>query len=158
VLHSTPACPIVITGAASGATNAPRLGNGCGLTTSAYLGSRQDPRLVFVRGDVTLDQGLRGAGLLVVQDGQLTSSGDLEWDGLVLVAGRSTALTVTGRGRTIIRGGAIAAASSPQGTTGGSDFAIRAAGGSVSIRASQQNVEMVQAMRSLHSITNWREL
>ena len=158
VLQSTQACPVAVTGGASGSTNAPTVSNGCGPTTSAYLGSRHDPRVVFVRGDVTLDQGLRGAGLLVVQDGQLTSLGDLEWDGLVIVAGRSTALIVTGRGRTIIRGGAIASESSPPGTAGASDFAIRADGGSVSIRASKQNVEMVQAMRALHSITNWREL
>src|SRR3989454_6456953 len=30
--------------------------------------------------------------------------------------------------------------------------------GSLSIRSSQQNVDMVQSMRSLHSITNWREI
>ena len=158
VLQSTPACPVVVTGGATGATNAPTVSNGCGPTSAAYLGSRQDPRVVFVRGDVTLDQGLRGAGLLVVQDGQLTSSGDLEWDGLVVVAGRATALIMAGRGRTTIRGGAIASESSASGTAGAAEVSIRAAGGSVSIRASKQNVEMVQAMRALHSITNWREL
>ena len=158
VLQSTQACPILVSGAASGATNAPTISNGCGVTTSAYLGSREDPRLVFVRGDVTLDHGLRGAGLLVVLEGQLTTSGDLEWDGVVIVAGRSSALTLTGPGRTMLRGGVIASAATPPGTTGAPDFAIRATGGSVSIRASKQNVEMVQAMRALHSITNWREL
>jgi len=155
VLQSTPACPIVVTGGAASATNAPSISNGCGLTASAYLGSRQDPRLVFVRGDLALDQRLRGAGVLVVQDGQLTNYGDLEWDGLVVVAGRSTAMTLTGGGRTIIRGAAIASESSPQGAA--SEFMIRAAAGIVSIRASKQNVDMVQAMRALHSITNWRE-
>jgi Tfp pilus assembly protein PilX len=158
VLHSTSGCPIVVTGGAAGPTSAPTIGNGCGLTTSAYLGSRQDPRVVFVRGDVALDQALRGAGVLVVQDGQLTTLGDLEWDGLVIVAGRSTAMTFTGRGRTIIRGAAIASESSPQGTGAAADFAIRGSAGSVSIRSSEQNVDMVQAMRALHSITNWREI
>jgi hypothetical protein len=158
VLHSTSACPIVVTGGAGAATNAPTLGNGCGLTASAYLGSRQDPRLVFVRGDVALDQALRGAGILVVQDGQLTSLGDLEWDGLVIVAGRSTAMTFTGGGRAVIRGAAIASESSQQGAGAAADVAIRGSAASVSIRSSKQNVEMVQAMRALHSITNWREL
>jgi Tfp pilus assembly protein PilX len=158
VLQSTPACPIVVTGGTVGTTNAASISNGCGLTTSADLGSRQDPRLVFVRGDLALDQGLRGAGVLVVQDGQLTNYGDLEWDGLVVVAGRSTAMTLAGRGRTIIRGAAIASESSPQGAAGASEFAIRAAAGTVSIRASKQNIDMVQAMRALHSITNWREI
>jgi Tfp pilus assembly protein PilX len=158
VLQSTAACPIVVTGGAAGATNTPTIGHGCGLTRSAYLGSRQDPRVVFVRGDVALDQGLRGAGVLVVQDGQLTSLGDLEWDGLVIVAGRSTAMTFAGRGRTIIRGAAIASESSPQGAGAAADFSIRGSAGSVSVRSSKQNVEMVQAMRALHSITNWREI
>src|SRR5262249_58936563 len=110
-----------------------------GVTTSAYLGWREDPRLVFVRGDVTLDQGLRGAGLIVVQEGQLTTSGDLEWDGVVVVVGRSSALSLTGSGRTVIRGGAIASAANPPGMAGPPLFAVRAGGGRGADRARQQN-------------------
>ena len=157
VLESTAACPIVVSGAGQGATNAAPVANGCGLATSAHLGSRQDPRVVFVRGHAALDRGLRGAGVLVVQDGQLTSRGDLEWDGVVIVAGRGSSLAFTGSGRTIIRGAAIASDSDSTGA-GAADLAIGSSVGSISIRSSKQNVEMVKAMRALHSLTNWREI
>ena len=154
VLESTTACSIVVSGAGQGTTNAPPVGNRCGLATTAYLGSRQDPRVVFVRGDAALDGGLKGAGVLVVHDGQLTSRGDLEWDGIVIVAGRGSTLTFTGSGRTIIRGAAVASDSD----SAGADLAIASSAGTISIRSSKQNVEMVKAMRALHAITNWREI
>jgi Tfp pilus assembly protein PilX len=157
VLQSTTACPIAVAGTGQGTTNAAPVGNGCGLATTAYLGSRQDPRVVFVRGDASLDRGLRGAGVLVVQDGRLTSRGDLEWDGVVIVAGRGSSLAFTGSGRTIIRGATIAS-NGDSGSAGGADLAIGSSVGSISIRSSKQNVEMVKAMRALHSITNWREI
>jgi len=84
----------------------------------------------------------------------LTSRGDLEWDGLVVVAGRDASMTFTGSGRTIIRGAAIT--SDPNGE--GAELTIGSSIRSFSIRSSTQNVEMVQAMRALHSISNWREL
>jgi Tfp pilus assembly protein PilX len=154
VLKSTSACPLVVSGGGPGTTNTPTLRNGCGWTSTASLGSRESPRVVFVRGDTALDHGLKGAGVLVVQDGQLTSRGDFEWDGLVIVAGRDTSMTFTGSGRTIIRGATIASDSN----SGGADLAIGSSVGTFSIRSSKQNVEMVQAMRALHSISNWREL
>jgi Tfp pilus assembly protein PilX len=157
VLQSTPACPLVVTGGASATTNTPTLGNGCGMNAAVNLGSRHEPRLVFVRGDLTLDRGLKGAGILVVQDGGLTTSGDLEWDGLVIVAGRGSSMTFASAGRTAIRGATIASESGSRAAGGTVEFAIGGAPGSLSIRASAQNVAMAQGMRALHSITNWRE-
>ena len=113
---------------------------------------------MFVRGPLTLDGGLKGAGILLVQDGDLTSSGDLEWDGLVIVAGRGTAMTFTGAGRTAIRGAAVASESSPEGARGAVEFTTGGAPGSLSIRSSAQNVAIAQGMRALSSITNWREI
>jgi Tfp pilus assembly protein PilX len=154
VLHSTAACPLVVTGA-SGATSTPTLGNGCGMRTTVDLGSRQDPRLVFVRGDLTLDRGVKGAGILLVQDGDLTSRGDLEWDGVVIVAGRGAALSLSSGGRTTIRGAAVASESVVGGTV---DVAIGGSSGGLSVRASAQNLDMAQGLRALHSIVNWREI
>src|SRR5204863_10148141 len=86
VLQSTAACPLVLTGA-SAATSPATLGNGCAMPTTVDLGSRQDPRLVFVRGDLILDRGVKGAGILLVQDGDLTGQGDLGCDGVGVGAG-----------------------------------------------------------------------
>jgi len=154
VLESTRACPLVGSGGGAEATTTATLANGCGWTSAASLGSRERPRVVFVRGDIALDRSLKGAGVLVVQDGHLTSRGDLEWDGLVVVAGREASMTFTGSGRTIIRGAAITSDSHGE----GAELMIGSSIGSFSIRSSTQNVEMVQAMRALHSISNWREL
>ena len=38
------------------------------------------------------------------------------------------------------------------------DFYIHGSVSSASIRSSRQNIDMVQLMRSLHAITNWREI
>ena len=158
VLRSTPGCRLVVSGGASDASRTATVANGCGPAMQLDLGSRQDPRLVFVSGGLTLDRSVKGAGVLVVQDGDLTSQGDLEWDGLVIAAGQPSAMTFAGGGRTTIRGAAIASDSRADGAGGSGEFAIRGAAGRLSIRASQQNVEMVQVMRALHSITNWREI
>ena len=154
VLQSTAACPLVLTGA-SAATSTATLGNGCGMTTTVDLGSRQDPRLVFVRGDLILDRGVKGAGILLVQDGDLTSQGDLEWDGVVIVAGRGATLSLSGGGRTAIRGAAIASESIAGGTV---DVAIGGSSAGLSVRTSAQNLSMAQGLRALHSIVNWREI
>jgi hypothetical protein len=154
VLQSTTACPLVVTGA-SAPTSTPTVGNGCGTRTTVNLGSRQDPRLVFVRGDLTLDRGVKGAGVLLVQDGDLTSQGDLEWDGVVIVAGRGAALSLSSGGRTAIRGAAMASESVAGGAV---DVAIGSSSGGLSVRASAQNVSMAQGLRALHSIVNWREI
>jgi len=165
VLRSTAGCPMVVAGSVSGLTSAPGLTNGCGLSTTVNLGSRQDPKLVFFRGDagsgaagLTVQRGVKGAGILVVQDGGLTNHGSLEWDGLVIVTGQSTSMGFMPSSDTIIRGAAIASESNAGGALGSFDFSVAGGIRGLSIRSSQQNVDMVQSMRSLHSITNWREI
>jgi hypothetical protein len=166
VLRSTAGCPMVVAGSASGLTNAPGLTNGCGVNTTVNLGSRQDPKLVFFRGDagsgaagLTVHRGIKGAGILVVQDGALNNHGSLEWDGLVIVTGQSTSMGFMASSDTIIiRGAAVASESNAGAAFGSFDFSVDGAIRGLSIRSSQQNVDMVQSMRSLHSITNWREI
>lgn len=166
ILQSTMACPMVFTGSASGLSNTPTLTNGCGLSKTVNLGTRQDPKLVFFRGDIdttsafvglTLNNGIKGAGILVIQDGDMRNYGNLEWDGLVIVTGSYTSMTLMDSSTTTIRGAAVAYEKEPGEAAGYFDFYIGAVTGA-SIRSSKQNVDMVQLMKSLHSITNWREI
>jgi len=159
VLQATRACPLVVTGSPSGSSNTPTVSDGCGVRTTVNLGSRQDPRLVFFRGELglTVNHGIKGAGILVVQDGDLRNHGTLEWDGLVIVTGQNTSMAFMRDSTTVIRGAAVAHESNA-GETGGYDLYVHGAIGGLSIRSSKQNVDMVQSMRSLHSITNWREI
>jgi Tfp pilus assembly protein PilX len=166
VLQSTIACPMVFTGSTSGSSNTPTLTNGCGVNSTVNLGSRQDPKLVFFRGELdptsnftglSLNNNIKGAGILVIQDGDMKNFGNLEWDGLVIVTGSYTSLALMNGSTTTIRGAAVAYESQPGEAAGYFDFYI----GNVtnaSIHSSKQNVDMVQLMRSLHSITNWREI
>jgi hypothetical protein len=166
ILQSTMPCPMVFTGSTSGLSNAPTLTNGCGMNTTVNLGSRQDPKLVFFRGDVdttsafvglTLNNGIKGAGILVIQDGDMENFGNLQWDGLVIVTGQFTAMGLMNRSTTTIRGAAVAYESRPDEAPGYMDFYVGNVT-SASIHSSKQNIDMVQLMRSLHTLTNWREI
>ena len=47
----------------------------------------QDPKTIYVDGDLTLSGNLEGAGLLVIT-GKFSGSGSLKWNGLILVIGK----------------------------------------------------------------------
>jgi Tfp pilus assembly protein PilX len=167
VLQSTMACPMVFTGSSSGLTNTPTLTNGCGLNQTVNLGSRSDPKLVFFRGDVDttsgftglrLNQGIKGAGILVIQDGDLKNYGTLDWDGLVIVTGQYTSAAFMSGSNTTVRGATVAYESNAGEAAGYFDFYIDGSISALSLRSSKQNLDMVQLMRSLHSLTNWREI
>jgi len=100
ILQSTQACPMQLTGSGT-PTNMPTLTNGCtganGVNQTLNLGSRTDPRLVYFRGDtdptslftgLTLNGGIKGAGILVIEDGDFKNLGTLNWQGAILVTGR----------------------------------------------------------------------
>jgi Tfp pilus assembly protein PilX len=166
ILQSTIACPMVLTGTAT-PTNTPTLTNGCGTNQALNLGSRTDPKLVFFKGQLdpssaftglALNSGIKGAGILVIQDGDMRNMGSLEWDGIVIVTGSYTSMAFMGGSNTTIRGAAVAYESQPGEAAGYFDFYVNSTTSSAQIRASKQNETMVQLMKSLHSITNWREI
>src|SRR6266478_6887387 len=166
VLQSTQACPMVLTGSTSGLTNTPTLTNGCGTNSTLNLGSRDDPKLVFFRGDLdptsnftglALNSGIKGAGILVIQDGDMKNFGTLEWDGLVIVTGSYTGMGLMNGSTTTIRGAAVAYEAQAGEASGFFELYLGTVN-SASIRSSKQNLDMVQLMRSMHSITNWREV
>src|SRR5438445_13496572 len=79
-------------------SNTPTLTNGCtganGVNQTLNLGSRTDPRLVYFRGDtdptslftgLTLNSGIKGAGILVIEDGDLKNFGNFTWYGVVVL-------------------------------------------------------------------------
>lgn len=166
VLQSTQPCPMVLTGSTSGLTNTPTLTNGCGTSSTLNLGTREDPKMVFFRGDLdptsafvglSLNSGIKGAGILVIQDGDMKNFGTLEWDGLVIVTGSYTGLGLMNGSTTTIRGAAIAYEAQAGEAAGYFELYLGTVN-SASIRSSKQDLDMVQLMRSMHSITNWREV
>jgi hypothetical protein len=164
LLESSAACPMVMAGG-SRPTSTPSLTNGCGLNQTVSLGTVSAPRIVYVRGDpnagsrfpaLTVSQTIEGAGILIVENGDLQQQGTLRWDGLVLVAGPSVSAAFRSGSMTTIYGALAGLASRPDQPDGlfalfmddGLDFRVR---------SSKQNVDMVQRMLALHTILSWRE-
>jgi Tfp pilus assembly protein PilX len=179
VLQSTQACPMVLTGGSNPGgnlnwpngplTNTPTLTNGCGVNKTLDLGSRTDPKLVYVRGDqdptslftglkLSAGSGIKGAGVLVIEDGDFKNYGALEWDGIVIVNGAFVSSAVMNGSNTRIRGAMSALETQPGEAAGFFDFFMEAGLNAYSTRFSQQNLDMVQQMRSLVSLSSWREI
>lgn len=178
VLQSTQPCPMVLTGGSnpgggltwSGTlTNTPTLTNGCGVNKTLDLGSRTDPKLVYVRGDqdptslftglkVSAGSGIKGAGILVIEDGDFKNYGALEWDGIVIVNGAFVSSAFMSGSNTRIRGALSALETQPGEAAGYFDYFMDGAINAYSTRFSQQNLDMVQQMRSLVSLSSWREI
>src|SRR2546426_1183361 len=106
---------------------------------------------------LSLNSGVKGAGILVIQDGDMKNFGTLEWDGLVIVTGSYTGLGLMNGSTTTIRGAAIAYEAQAGEAAGYFELYLGTVN-SASIRSSKQDLDMVQLMRSMHSITNWREV
>ena len=170
VLQSTQACPMQMTGSAT-PTSTVTVSNGCtgaaGVNQTIDLGSRTNPKLVYFRGDIDpssaftglqLNSGIKGAGILVVEDGDLKNLGDFTWDGVVLVTGNYVGTGFMASSNTTIRGALVAFERQAGEAAGYFEFYLHGSANSFSTRASKQNLDMVQMMRGNHTMTNWREL
>jgi hypothetical protein len=170
VLQSTQACPMQMTGSST-PTNQVTVSNGCsgaaGVNRTVDLGTRDNPKVVYFRGDtdptslftgLTLNSGIKGAGILVIEDGDFKNLGNFTWDGVVLVTGNYVGSGFMSGSDTTIRGAFVAFERQPGEASGFFEFYMHASLNSLSIRASQQNLNMVQLMRGNTAMTNWREL
>lgn len=164
-LRSTPACPTVMTGGTSSASTTPTITSGCGPSQTVNLGTTSDPKLVYVRGEpatgssfaaLTLSNMIQGAGILIVEDGALQQSGTLRWDGLVIVTGRYVSAAFRSGSHTTIYGALTGMESLPDDSGGSFDFLLDD-NIDFRVRASKQNLDMVQQMLSVHKILTWRE-
>ncbi|HTO10461.1 MAG TPA: hypothetical protein VMQ51_02735 [Candidatus Binatia bacterium] len=170
ILQSTMACPMQLTGSST-PTSTPTLTNGCsgssGVNQTLDLGSRTNPKLVYFKGQIdtssaftglTLNSGIKGAGVLVIEDGDLKNLGNLTWDGVVIVTGHYVGAGFMANSSTLIRGALIANEKQAGEASGFFEFYLDGSATSFTVHQSKQNVDMVQLMKGNHTITNWREL
>ena len=166
ILQSTAACPLVLTGSGT-PTSTPTLTNGCGLNKTIDLGARTAPKLVYIRGDLDpgggftglrLDSGIKGAGVLIIEDADLQNYGTLAWDGLVIVSGQYVSSSFMSGSSTTIRGALASIETRADEAAGSYDFYIDKKVSTYSIQNSKQNIDMTQVMRALTSLSGWREL
>ncbi len=165
VLQSTMACPMVMSGS-SGSPTQPTLTNGCGVNQTINLGTPSDPQFIYFRGDLdptSMFTGLRltgtiqGAGILVVEDGDLSvNASNFRWDGIVMVVGRYVGSGFRVGSDSTVYGAFVSEETIWNEAPGFYEFLNQ--GTSLTIRASSENINMVQNMRALHRILGWREL
>lgn len=170
VLQSTMACPMVINGSAADARK-PQLTNGCGVNQQLDLGSRTNPKLVYFRGELDPTstftgvrlQGSRiqGAGILIVEDGDLRVTNQLDWDGVVIVQGRYVSSIFESGSNVKIYGATVS--NETIWNEGGNQNQTPYWDGyfnslnSVTLRHSQQGLDLVQRAL-LFRMSTWREL
>jgi Tfp pilus assembly protein PilX len=178
ILQSTPACRLVLTGNndSSNPTHTPTLsgltagGSACGTSEPLDLGTRDNPKLVYFRGDLEnpanpdskfigleMTNNLRGAGVLVIEDGDLQQLGNFTWDGVVIVTGSYVGAGFRTGSTTTIRGAFVANEGQAGEQNGFFEFYMDSST-NFSVRSSKQNVDLVQMMRGNTTLTNWREL
>jgi Tfp pilus assembly protein PilX len=170
ILQSTQECPMQMTGGST-PTNQVTVTNGCsgagGVNRTLDLGTRDNPRLVYFRGDtdpasaftgLTLNSSIRGAGILIIEDGDLKNLGSLTWDGVVIVAGNYVGAGFMSGSNTTIRGAFVAFEKQQGEASGFFEFYMHGSLSSFSVRSSKQNVDMVQLSRGTTAMTNYREL
>lgn len=152
----------------------------CGLNKKLDLGTKDKPQLVYFRGDLdptsafagimTQDgsggqKKIKGAGILVVEDGDFRATNDLDWDGVVIVTGRYVSSIFQGGAKVNIYGATVANETKKCESGGG---ACGAASGtlwdgsfqtsnSANLFFSQQNLDLVQK-KLLFRMSTWREL
>ena len=168
ILQSTQACPMQLTGGGT-PTNTPTLTNGCtgatGVNQTLNLGSRTDPRLVYFKGDtdpsslftgLTLNSGIKGAGILVIEDGDLKNLGNFTWDGVVIVTGHYVGAGFMSGSSTTVRG-AFVSSEVEASEASGYEFYLDASASNFLVQSSQQMLDLVQLTRGTHTLTNLRE-
>jgi Tfp pilus assembly protein PilX len=172
VLQSTQACPMVLTGSSTSTpSTSPTLTNGsgvgCTVNENLDLGTRTNPKLVYFKGELdpssnfaglTLNGNIQGAGILIVEDGDLVMNGTFRWDGVVIVTGRYVGAGFRDNSNVTINGAFVSAESVADEASGYYELRVRDVS-SVRIRASKQTVDAAQVgVRQLYRVLSWKEI
>ena len=182
IIQSSMACPLVLTGT-TGAPSAPTLstaGSACPgnppIGSTINLGTPADPKLIYFRGELDtssnftglrLNGAVKGAGILVVEDGDLSisTSGaglsiqgrnvDFYWDGIVIVSGRYIGTGFRAGSNSEIRGAFVSNETIWNEAAGYYEFLSQA--NSMALRNSTQNINTALRAAYNQRIISWRE-
>ncbi|MBI3031026.1 MAG: hypothetical protein HYY64_16105 [Candidatus Rokubacteria bacterium] len=140
------------------------IGNTCGanLNDPNCWGTAANPKIVYVRGSVDPAQAFyamsisgtsTGAGILILEDGDLNVTGNFRWEGLIIVTGQYVGLRYGGGGNQTMYGGLIV----NETASVNSEVEVDAMG-NAKILYSCQALQNVRNMRRLFRANSWREL
>ena len=125
-------------------------------------GTRSNPKIVYVKGTqdpaqafyaLSLSGTSTGAGILIIEDGDLNVTGNFRWEGLILVTGQYVGLRYGGGGNQTIYGGVVV----NETANVNSEIEVDAAG-NAKLLYSCQAINNARNMRRLFSTGSWREL
>ena len=140
------------------------LGNTCSTDPADpnCWGTTSNPKIVYVKGSVDPAQAFyalrmsgtsTGAGILIVEDGDLNITGDFRWEGLIVITGQHVGLRYGGGGNQTIYGGVVVNETAAANT----EVEVDAAG-NPKVLYSCQALNNVRNMRRLFRLASWREL
>src|SRR5436309_2002831 len=165
ILQSTMSCPMQINGGGGSPTSTPTLTNGCGTNQTLNLGTPSNPQLIYFRGDLdptsaftglTVNGKIQGAGILVIEDGDLKNVGTLNWQGIVVVTGRYVGAGFMDGSTTNINGAFVSNETVWNETNGYYEVYIGTQTGSANFRYSKQALDMMKTIRAFHTVYGWR--
>jgi len=167
ILQSTMACPLQITGGSGFPTSTPTLTNGCGLSQTLNLGTPSNPQLVYFRGELDTSSNftglavngqIQGAGILVVEDGDLKNYGAVNWQGAILITGRYVGSGFMNGSTTSINGAFVSNETVWNEANGYYEVYLGTQTGSATFHYSKQALDMMKTIRSFHTVYGWRNL
>lgn len=125
-------------------------------------GTRSNPKIVYVKGRLDPAQAYyamqvsgtsTGAGILIIEDGDLSITGNFRWEGLILITGQYVGLFYGGGGYETIYGGVIV------NETAGLNSEVEVdSRGNAKVLYSCQAIENIRNIRRLFRARGWREL
>ena len=140
------------------------IGDTC--ATNAYdpncWGTTANPKIVYVKGSVDpaqayyalrLSGNSTGAGILIIEDGDVSITGNFRWEGLILITGQYSGLRYGGGGNQTIYGGIIV----NETASVNSEVEVDSMG-NAKILYSCQALQNVKNMRKMFRANSWREL
>ena len=165
ILQSTLQCPMRINGDVGGPTSTPTVSNGCGANQTIDLGTPSNPQIVYFRGDldptsnftgVAINNQVQGAGILVVEDGDLKVFGTLNWHGVVIVTGQYVGVGFMDGSTTNINGALVSNETRADEQSGFAELHLGTMSGSATFRYSQQALNLMYMIRKIHTLYGWR--
>jgi len=140
------------------------IGNTCSsnLNDANCWGTHANPKIVYIKGTLDPAQAFyaltvggtssTGAGILIVEDGDVSLSGYLHWEGLIVITGQYVGLRYTGE-RPNIYGGVIV-----NETANANSEVEFQANANLGIHHSCQALDNVRNARRMFRASSWREL
>lgn len=140
------------------------VGNTCAtdLNDPNCWGTRSNPKIVYVKGSLDPGQAFyamsisgtsTGAGILIIEDGDLSITGNFRWEGPIIITGQYVGLRYGGGGNQTIYGGVVV----NETANVNSEVEVDAAG-NAKVLYSCQAISNVRNMRRLFRLASWREL